>query len=254
MKDAIMERVKQLTQILKCLNSGENPAKVKQEAKEFLATVSPAELSVAEQTLVDEGLSTADLQNLCTIHLEMLSDQVEKMKSQLPPEHVISTLVSEHESILGFLDTLEIINKHLQQMTGYDSGCEEFGKLSHIAEHLLAAELHYQREEDILFPELEQRGVYGPPAVMKEEHTQLRAQKKGLKKLVENVSTTDFNEIKKQLDEIVRFIVPTLREHIFKENNILYPAALQVIRDKSVWEALKNECDKVGYCCFTPQN
>ena len=139
-------------------------------------------------------------------------------------------------------------------MTSYDSGREEFGKLSHIAEHLLAAELHHQREEDILFPELEQRGVYGPPAVMKEEHIQLRSRKKALKELAENVSKTDFNEFKKQLDEVIRYIVPALREHIFKENNILYPTALQVIKDKEVWKKLKVECDKIGYCCFTPQH
>jgi DUF438 domain-containing protein len=46
--------------------------------------------------------------------------------------------------------------------------------------------------------------------------------------------------------------VPALRDHIFKENNVLYPAALEVIEDESVWTRLKQECDKIGYCCFKP--
>ena len=55
------------------------------------------------------------------------------------------------------------------------------------------------------------------------------------------------------MNELAGFIVPTLREHIYKENNILYPAALQVIEDDRVWQKLKDECDSIGYCCFTPE-
>ena len=249
-----MEKVQQLTRILKRLNSGEDPAKVKEQAKEFLATIDAKDLSVAEQNLVDEGLSAGDLQRLCTVHLELLKDQVEKMKSQLPPGHVISTLISEHESILCFLDTLDIVNKAIQKMESHDPRREEFGKLAHIAEHLVAAELHHQREEEILFPELESRGIQGPPMMMRAEHTQLRQYKKRLKQFSEGAAQTDFSGFKQQLDEIVGFIVPTLREHIYKENNILYPTALEVIEDQSIWEKLKTECDKIGYCCFTPQN
>lgn len=63
-----MDKVQQLTQILKRLNSGEDPTKVRQEAKEFLATIDAKDLSVAEQNLVEEGLSTNDLQRLCSIN------------------------------------------------------------------------------------------------------------------------------------------------------------------------------------------
>ncbi|MEK7279398.1 MAG: hypothetical protein AAB090_01970 [Nitrospirota bacterium] len=62
----------------------------------------------------------------------------------------------------------------------------------------------------------------------------------------------DFNTFRKRLDVTARFIVLTLRDHIFKENNILYPMALQVIQDKNSWDKLKSACDKIGYCCFTP--
>jgi DUF438 domain-containing protein len=249
-----MEKIQQLTQILKRLNSGKDATRVKEEAKEFLATIDAKDLSIAEQNLIDEELSAGDLQRLCSIHLELLKDQVEKMKSQLPPGHVVSTLVSEHESILCFLDTLETVNKAIQKMDSYNAEREEFRKLAHIAEHLVAAELHHQREEEILFPVLERRGVHGPPMIMRQEHTQLREYKQQLKQLAETASQSDFGEFKQRLDKIVEFIVPTLREHIFKENNILYPTALQVIEDESIWEKLKVECDKIGYCCFTPQD
>ncbi len=44
----------------------------------------------------------------------------------------------------------------------------------------------------------------------------------------------------------------TLRDHIFKENNILYPMAVQVILEPEKWADMKLKCDEIGYCCFTP--
>jgi hypothetical protein len=249
-----MDKVEQLTEILKRLNSGQDIAKVQEEAKDFLATIDAKDLSIAEQNLLDEGLSPDDMQRLCSVHMELLKDQVKKMTAELAPGHVVSTLVSEHESILCFLDTLDTVNGAIQGMESYNAEREEFKKLTHIAEHLVAAELHHQREEEILFPELESRGVHGPPMMMRQEHTQLRQYKKRLKELAADPAQFDFSEFKERLNETVDLIVPMLREHIFKENNILYPTAVEVIDDESIWARLKDECDKIGYCCFTPQN
>jgi hypothetical protein len=249
-----MDKVEQLTEILKRLNSGQDIAKVQEEAKDFLATIDAKDLSIAEQNLLDEGLSPDDMQRLCSVHMELLKDQVKKMTAELAPGHVVSTLVSEHESILCFLDTLDTVNGAIQGMESYNAEREEFKKLTHIAEHLVAAELHHQREEEILFPELESRGVHGPPMMMRQEHTQLRQYKKRLKELAADPAQFDFSEFKERLNETVDLIVPMLREHIFKENNILYPTAVEVIDDESIWARLKDKCDKRGYCCFTPQN
>ena len=249
-----MEKIQELTQLLKRLNTGEDPVSVKEQAEEFLSTVGARDLSFAEQQLLDEGLSTADLQNLCTVHLQMIGDQVDKMKASLPAGHVISTLISEHETILCFLDELWWLNECIGKMSAYDPESEKFRKISHIAKHLVAADLHYQREEYILFPALEERGVYGPTAIMKEEHIQLMEKKHELENLTDNVSGMDFEDFKCCLDDVIKFIVPTLRDHISKENNILYPTALEVIEDESIWAKLKEQCDKIGYCCFTPPN
>jgi len=249
-----MEKTEQLTNILKRLNTGEDPERVRAEAKELLETIGPEDLAIAEQNLIEEGLSIEDLQGLCPIHMEVLGEQVEKMKAELPKGHIVSTLVSEHDVILGFLDQLQQVNDAIQQMSAYPGPTEEFRKLAHIAEHLVETERHHQREEDVLFPELEQRGVDGPPAVMRQEHNQLRPRKRELKEMTEQVGEMDFDAFKERLDELAGFIVPVLRDHIFKENNILYPTALQVIGpDAEVWQRLKDECDEIGYCCFTPE-
>ncbi len=248
-----MEKTEQLTGILKRLNAREDPDQVKAETMEFLTTVSPDELAIAEQNLLDAGLSVEDLHGLCPLHLEVLGGQLEQMRARLPKGHVVSTLVHEHDAILGFLDTLQQVNEDIQQMPEYPGQTWEFHQLAHVAEHLVETERHHQREEDVLFPELEKRGMYGPPMVMREEHRQLRLRKHQLKRLVETVDQQEFDIFKRRLNELAGFIVPTLREHIYKENNILYPAALQVIDDNRIWQKLKDECDSIGDCCFTPE-
>lgn len=248
-----MDKANALTAVLKRLNAGDDPAAVRAEAKQLLATIGPADLAIAEQNLIDEGLSIEDLQALCDIHLEVLKDEVAQMRASLPQGHVVATMVSEHEVILGFLDELDRVNRSIQSMTEYAPDAEEFARLGHIAEHLVETERHHQREEDVLFPEMEKRGVHGPPTVMRAEHDQLRPRKHALKELSGRGTQVDFQDFKHQLAELVGFIVPTLREHIAKENNILYPTALQVIDDDAVWQRLKAACDEIGYCCFTPE-
>lgn len=62
----------------------------------------------------------------------------------------------------------------------------------------------------------------------------------------ETADKLDYTTFKKRLDATARYIVLTLRDNIFKENNILYPMALQEIRDENSWDKMKTECDKMG--------
>ncbi|MEW6328626.1 MAG: DUF438 domain-containing protein [Candidatus Micrarchaeota archaeon] len=248
-----MDSVEKLTHILKRLNAGEDPEKLRGEAQEFLASVDPADLSIAEQKLMEAGLAPEDLRHLCSAHLGMLGDELDRFKKSLEPGHVIHTMVCEHDRILGFLDELEKVNKKIQKMKNYRRKSGDFKTLMHIAEHLVGAEPHHKREEEVLFPELEKRNVYGPPQVMRMEHEELRRRKKELRTLAKNADKIEFEEFKKKLDSTSRLIVMTLRDHIFKENNILYPTALRVIEDKKIWDRMRAECDRIGYCCFTPK-
>ena len=242
-----------LTGILDKIKAGEDPANLKEEAQELLSSIDQGEIPFAEEKLVEAGLAPEDLTHLCSAHMGMHGDEASKLKAGLPYGHVIHTLVSEHEMILDFLKELEKLNQAIQKMAGYSSERAESQKLTHIAEHLVGAEPHHQREEEVLFPEVEKRGVFGPPQVMRMEHEDLRRRKHELMELSETDDKLDFNSFKRRLDATTKFIVATLRDHIFKENNILYPMALQTIQDKNDWEKMKKECDKIGYCCFTPE-
>lgn len=245
-----MDQINKLTEVLKRLKAGEDPASVTKEARAFLDSINPIDLSLAEEKLIEMGIAPEDLRHLCSAHTEMLEDELEKMKENIEPGHVIHTLVSEHEVILGFVDELEKTNQNIQKMEDYSTEKEEFKNLSDIAENLIGVETHQQREENVLFPAIEKEGVFGPTQIMRMEHEDLRKQKRTLKYLAENVGDMDFTVFKKKLDSTSKSIILTLRDHIFKENSILYPTALEVIM---TWDKIKSGCDEIGYCCFTPE-
>ena len=46
----------------------------------------------------------------------------------------------------------------------------------------------------------------------------------------------NFEAFKSDLDETAKYLIFNLRDHIFKENHILYPSAIEAIKDKNRWE------------------
>lgn len=198
-------------------------------------------------------MNPQDLRHLCDIHMEVLKGELDKIKTKIEPGHVVDTLIIEHDKILEFLTELEEINSKIQKLESYDSSLEEFEALKTVAFNILDAENHHQREEQVLFAEMEDREITGPTRIMRMEHDDLRAKKKFLKQAAEEVSQLEFNEFKKKVDDTAKYIIFNLRDHIFKENYILYPTAIESITEKETWEDMKRRCDEIGYCGFTPK-
>jgi PAS domain S-box-containing protein len=60
-----------------------------------------------------------------------------------------------------------------------------------------------------------------------------------------------FFDFKTKLVEVARQLCSLLPNHYLKENNILFPAAMQTIKE-SEWQNIREEFDEIGYCCYTP--
>ncbi|MFW6375922.1 MAG: DUF438 domain-containing protein [Thermoplasmatota archaeon] len=212
-----------------------------EEALDEVKDASPIEISEAEQKLLDEGMSQDRLQEFCKIHLKAVQEKVDKLKEDLEPGHPIKTLIMEHDEILKSLEQLESIRDEIKE----DMSADVQEKLIHHAEHLVEAEKHHTREEDAIFPRMEKLGITGPTRIMKREHENMWPKKK---RLLELAKDPEGHEV--EIMKLIDYLVFNLRDHIFKENNILYPSALNELKD---WDTIKNECDEIGYCCFTPE-
>jgi DUF438 domain-containing protein len=245
-----MDRTTELTCLLERLEKGEDPLKVKADAKPFLKTATLSDLITTMQILLKKETLVKGVQRLCSNYMTLIDDQTVLIRANLPAGHVIKTLIDEHETFLCFLDDLDFVNQSIQRMDDYLPSREEYRRLNHIAEQLIGADLHHKREENILFPEMEKRGLNAPLAAIRKEHEEITRYKNRLLYLARNAADMDFLSFAAQLNEIVYALVPMFREHILKVNNILFPIALSVIDDNDVWLRLKIDCDKVGYCCF----
>ncbi|GKX65327.1 DUF438 domain-containing protein [Inconstantimicrobium mannanitabidum] len=246
-------KIEKLTDVLERLNNEGVTENLRKEALNIVSNINPIELSIAEQNLIEKGMNPHDLRHLCDIHMEVLKGELDKIKTKVEPGHVMHTFIAEHDRILEFLTELEEINARIQKLGGYNSDAMEFEELLTVINNILDAENHHQREEQVLFAEMEDREITGPTRIMRMEHDDLRAKKKLLKQLAEQVQQLDFNEFKVQVDETAKYIIFNLRDHIFKENYILYPTAIEAISDKEVWDDMKKRCDEIGYCGFTPE-
>jgi DUF438 domain-containing protein len=248
-----MDKIEKLTEILQKLNSGEISDSLKKEALEMVAKIDPVELSLAEQSLIEKGTKPEDLRNLCEIHMEVLKDELDNLKVKINSDHVLSTLIAEHDEILKLLTKLDELNHKIQKIENYTKDLPQFDELLKLSEDILGAEKHHKREEDVLFPELEKRNVTGPTRIMRMEHDILRAKKKEIKNLALEVGNMDFNAFKSSLAETSKYLIFNMRDHIYKENHILYPSSLDTLTDVKLWNDMKIACDKIGYCSFTPR-
>ncbi|ABS41850.1 DUF438 domain-containing protein [Clostridium botulinum] len=248
------KKIQELKEVLKNLNKVGINDEIRKEALDLVKDIDAIDLSIAEQQLIEEGMEPQDLRHLCDVHMEVLKDELSKVKANTSKGHVVYTLIDEHDRILRFLEDLEKVNSDIQNTKSYNEAKEKIHSLHNLAESILDAENHHQREEKVLFVEMEKREITGPTRIMRMEHDDLRTRKKELKRLSESADKMKFDEFKSKVDETSKYIIFNLRDHIFKENYILYPSSLEAIKGKDIWDDMKERCDEIGYCSFTFEN
>lgn len=242
----------ELKELLKKVRSSEDVKQIKPEIKEELREINATDLSQAEQELAEEEeISLDDLRKICEPHIELMQEELQERGTSLGSGHPLKILENEHDVILQKLDDLEKVVNSLDEVESFEELGEDLEQIRDIANHLIEAESHHDREEESLFPEVERKGLTGPPKVMRREHEDYWEKKKSLDKLVKNYDDLDFREFKERLRDIGSYLISGMRDHIYKENNILYPAADDVL-DESKWSEIKEKFDEMGYCFFTP--
>jgi len=146
------------------------------------------------------------------------------MENCVHHHNCIEELREDHNKILQSLDNLENVIK--EQIINQEQIREFLEFTANFAEP------HHHKEENVLFPKLEEKGIPnegGPIGMMLFEHTMKRNYIKELKQAVQNNNDAG-------IIENSRAVISLMRDHIWKENNILYPCAEDVLNE----EDLKN--------------
>jgi len=137
-------------------------------------------------------------------------------------------LRDQHRNILKVADILEEVLGNEREPGAFDyvalDLCIDFIRL-------YADALHHGKEEALLFPELESRGLprtSGPIAVMLHEHEQGRAYVKAMRDAFQPARDGDRDAAMRLLNAGLGY-VGLIRAHILKEDNVLFNMADQMI-------------------------
>ncbi|MCX6639339.1 MAG: PAS domain-containing protein [bacterium] len=168
-----------------------------------------------------------------------------------PIGHPIYILMEEHKLLLGFTQKLVTLSKDLKSKAIFGDAGELMSELKTVVGHFKSSPNHYLREENVIFPLLDKKGFSGPPAVMWQEHDQIRTIEKNLYKLLDDANQMNFADFCLHMERTASSLSQMLQTHFYKENNILFPTAMELLSEEEWKEAVK-EFEKIGYCPFTP--
>jgi uncharacterized protein len=227
--------------------------KVKKESQKYFKETDPKELALAEQELIQEGTTREEMKRLCDVHLEVMKEQLgkEANKIRLPASHPISILKDEHKIIKRNLKKLKRTLDKLKTANSFTQAKRQIDTLKELSHFFLETEKHHQREEEAIFPRLVAHGVTEPPEIFKEDHVEFKAKKKSLNEIALSAESKSFKDFLDLVTPLIEFITKNLEEHIYKEDNILYPMSLQTL-EKDEWKDVRKKFDAIGYCCFAP--
>lgn len=241
----------QIKEAIRQLHAGVPPDQVKEKFRDVLEGTDSLEIAKIEEELGNEGMKREEMRKLCDVHMAIFKEQLEKQMPNMKPSQPIAILMEEHKLMLQLAENLTALANKILKVTDIRYVTADIHQVEHVAGDFADAEKHYVREENVLFPIVEKHGITEPPAIMWMEHDQIREQKKQLQKLIADLEKMGFEGFKQRLWDVAKSLATLLQNHFYKENNILFPAAMSVVTEQE-WISVRREFDEIGYCCFTP--
>ena len=245
----------ELKWILKKLHAAkpEELTGVKKEAEKYFKEVEPKELAMAEQELIEEGTTRTEMKRLCEVHLEVMKAQLgaQSKKLKLPASHPLTICKDEHKIIKRNLRRLKALLVKLKAAGSFEKARRQLDVLKELSHFFLETEKHHQREEKAIFPRLKAHGITEPPQIFEEDHAEFMAKKKVLSESALAEDKGDYRGFLSKISPVIEFLTTNLTDHIYKEDNILYPMAYEAL-EKSEWRDVRKKFDAIGYCCFAP--
>lgn len=242
------KRKQELKDILRELHEGSTVKDVQVRFSALLEDVGPTEIAEVEQELIDEGMPEKEIQRLCDVHVAVFRESLEGQQSpDTMPGHPVYTFLAENAAAGRVLDALEEGVEGLRT----NASAEQLDRVRRRLEELQEYEVHYLRKENILFPYLEKHGFEGPSTVMWGIHDEVREGWKELETIFDTTVGEDASALVERIEQVLEPLATEIREMFYKEENILYPTALEKLSGEEWWQIRVQSAD-IGYCYVTP--
>lgn len=235
------EKKKAMKDIILELHQGISVEVAKERFEKEVGNISSTEIAEIEQSLIDEGLSPEEIKKFCNVHALLFQSMLEKSVSEdTSPAHPVYLFKLENREIEKLIDSLK---RKIERRQEYDlARIREM--IKEILNQLRGIKIHYQRKEQLLFPFLEKRGLYGPSKVMWGKDNEIRELLAKALLAIEKVSKGE--ELEVSIERILNPLIEEVSGMIFKEEKILFPTCLEKLSAND-WVEILKESDEVGY-------
>ncbi len=212
------------------------------DALESLKGVSPLALYLAEIELFGDGFKEEDIKDIGKLYVDLIKEPSESLKNQIRKAHPVVDFINEHEEIESFLTKLDEVSGSLRDRSKTLSS----SLVESIMHNLNEIKVHATREEEALFVDLKKDmgEGFGRLNMLSEEHDDIDRRIKKIDNLFRK-KDEDRYHLLRELDGLSYL----LHHHKFIEDYLLYPVAVNKIKD---WRKLKERADELGYCKFVP--
>ncbi|OIQ12331.1 DUF438 domain-containing protein [Neomoorella thermoacetica] len=242
-------RKEALKEIIRELHRGKSVEEVKARFNELIKDVAPAEISLMEQALINEGLPVEEVQRLCDVHAAVFKDSLERApQPETIPGHPVHTFKEENRALEDLM--IREIQPLLAELRRANPDVEKdlAIKLAEKLNLLQDVNKHYSRKENLLFPYLEKYQIVGPPKVMWGVDDEIR----DLLKEARDLAVNYVPDKKEELITRTEAALAKIKEMIFKEERILFPMALETLTEDE-WYRIMLDSASIGYCLIEPR-
>lgn len=240
-----MEQDVNKKQIIKDIILGLHHGLTVEEAKERfereIGSISSLEIAEIEQSLINEGVSPDEIKKFCNVHALLFQSSLAKeLAREEFSSHPVALFKAENREI-------ERLTGEIKELIGNRAKYSLENWQTEIKDRLFALrgiKTHYERKELLLFPFLEKHGFTGPSKVMWGKDNEVRSLLKNAIAALEVLR--DHDQVPSYLDQDLHPFIVEAEGMIFKEENILFPTAMEKL-DAKEWVEILKESDEVGY-------
>ncbi len=240
-----------LKQLIRQLHTGAAPEAVRKQLAVVLGQVPYEDVVAVEQELINEGLPIEEILSLCDIHSAALKGQIDHSGAKpIPAGHPVDVFIQENRALQQQITALNHLFAKIDETKAEALQAVVKAIIDHW-QQLLEVDKHYRRKEYLLFPYLEQRGLTGPPTVMWGKHDEARELLKAGREALAEVQPDDTSQLKSVIDLVLKPAIAAVEEMIYKEEQILFPMAMDALEDND-WLEIKQQSADMGFCLLTP--
>jgi DUF438 domain-containing protein len=239
------ERKEAMKSIIRDIHAGEDPELLKDRFADLIADISPGELAEVEQSLIDDGLPEEEVKRMCSLHVEVFKEGLDKGDvPSMPGGHPVHTYMMENRAAENILADIDGAMCDLGDPPDEAAFAAQQTILLDHLDTLSELDKHYLRKENQLFPMLEDHGITGPSQVMWATHDDIRAEMK------EAVARTQEGDARASVERITA-VSDAVKDMVYKEENILYPMCLENFSEAE-WSRVRTGEEEIGYAWIMP--